>query len=369
MLTNFKIKNFKSIQETTASFSKDSKPYAITALIGENSTGKTNILLALQTLRTILMYGVENKYTPHMLSPEEPTEFDLVFLHNNDSFKYFLKYNKDEIIAEKLLKNNNPLILVENKKLYLDKSLRSQEARTLFKKICNLTKSTINHIDYDSPRWIYPYLYRFRFFLCGVSSEINSIADFMAKKILLHFNKPSEFLNANTVYDFLNQENNIQQMLLLYKHLNIDIVNINANSIFLKSSLSDDDSIYGYTFEHDLIYLQQVLQAITVDHERNNKIMRLLLLDEPEGIKDLFWLCFFLVPAFSKGGVVCIDSLTQHMHPTTMQMFIRMFINKDLNRNNAQLIYTAPTASVPDNQLNIQVVTNEESIGTKIYPE
>ena len=135
MIKSFTVQNFKSILDLTLDFSysegkapngyeemetlpflelkkKKKKPIRLVpcmALYGANAAGKSNIIYALYTLKTIIYNGIENLYTPNKLNYKyETTTFILEIYIKNILYKYELQYNNTTILKE--------ILLVDNKK-------------------------------------------------------------------------------------------------------------------------------------------------------------------------------------------------------------------------------------------------------------
>lgn len=82
------------------------------SIYGANASGKTNLFRALKCMQELVLKptspGEALKYKPFKLdkkSGTEPTEFDLLFLADDDIiYRYFLSYTADKIHSEKLWK-------------------------------------------------------------------------------------------------------------------------------------------------------------------------------------------------------------------------------------------------------------------------
>lgn len=124
MLVNFTFKNFRSFRDERtlsmeASSIKELKDsvcrrgrYGVlpTAVIyGANSSGKSNVLKALLTMRQVLLDSVrlnptdELDFQPFLLdtvSPQEPTSFEIQFLQDDALYRYGFDYNRTQICKE-----------------------------------------------------------------------------------------------------------------------------------------------------------------------------------------------------------------------------------------------------------------------------
>ena len=61
---------------------------------------------------------------------------------------------------------------------------------------------------------------------------------------------------------------------------------------------------------------------------------------ESLGTKQLFWLSPILKEVFEKGKTMVIDELDRSLHPFLVQFLVELFHTPEVNKNNAQLIFT-----------------------------
>lgn len=130
MIIEFTVKNYLSFHEeqslnmvaTREQRYRDRLPYLskryrkfitpTASIYGANASGKTNLFRALKCMQELVLKptspGEALKYKPFKLdkkSGTEPTEFDLLFLADDDIiYRYFLSYTADKIHSEKLWK-------------------------------------------------------------------------------------------------------------------------------------------------------------------------------------------------------------------------------------------------------------------------
>lgn len=134
MIQEFSVQNFLSIRDKqTISFVATSdkslseeliiepKPgvrlLRMSLIYGPNASGKSNFLLAIQALWSLLFLAQEkehttiSKYQPFELSKSEPTRFEATFWANNRRYQYTLEHDKYSIIYEKMLYTSDKGIL------------------------------------------------------------------------------------------------------------------------------------------------------------------------------------------------------------------------------------------------------------------
>jgi hypothetical protein len=131
MLIGFKLRNFRSfLSEQSFTFASSSDrthesthcirtgmkaiPRVSKAAIvfGANSSGKTNLLMAVATLRDLMLHStsysdaqLRERYTPFLFGPsvEQPTEFEIDLLLGDVRYRYAMSYDADQITSERLL--------------------------------------------------------------------------------------------------------------------------------------------------------------------------------------------------------------------------------------------------------------------------
>jgi hypothetical protein len=131
MLIGFTLKNFRSfLSEQSFSFVGSSDrthesshcmrtgmkavPRVLKAAVvfGANASGKTNLLLAIATLRDFMLHStsftdaqLRERYTPFLFgsSADRPTEFEIDLLLGDVRYRYAMAYNAEHITSERLL--------------------------------------------------------------------------------------------------------------------------------------------------------------------------------------------------------------------------------------------------------------------------
>ena len=135
MLIEFSVRNYRSFKEKQT-FSMKASPYdkdtidkenprprqidklnllPVAAVYGANSSGKSNLLNAMGTMREIIISSVKiNATDPLPIDTfaldeaflEDPTEFEAVFLLSNKTYRYGFIYTRNEIKKEWLFEKS-----------------------------------------------------------------------------------------------------------------------------------------------------------------------------------------------------------------------------------------------------------------------
>ena len=75
-------------------------------------------------------------------------------------------------------------------------------------------------------------------------------------------------------------------------------------------------------------------------NDKSNPIV-LPLQNESNGTIKIFNIIPIILKNLETGGVICIDELDVKLHPLLFRKIVMMYVNKFINHNNAQLIFTA----------------------------
>jgi hypothetical protein len=93
---------------------------------------------------------------------------------------------------------------------------------------------------------------------------------------------------------------------------------------------------------------------------------------ESEGTKRLFTFAGPLMDILENGRVLFIDELDKSLHPSMLRFIVELFHNPQLNRHNAQIIFTTHDSSILDNSLlrrdQVWFVEKDKQQATQLYP-
>lgn len=337
MLCQFTFKNFKSykneaifdLQATNSQgfndsllhSGNDSKEFLpVSVIYGPNAGGKTNVLDALHfvvSLVTRPIFIFENKVTeknPIQFSPflfddssfKEPTEFELFFRPNNEyEYKYIIKL-KEKITEECLYRrkigaNGKSAKIFER---YLDEiSLGS----------C-INKPTIKTTEINDQM---PYLS-----FLSINYKLNPVilaTNWFENCFMLSYANPvSEHLFV------IDESDEFKKKLITL----MNDVGINVSNFEFVEKSSKEKS-YDIFFEHVV----------------NGQPYHLNFSQESDGTKKLFNILPLVIIAISEGKLLVFDELDAKLHPKLLKFIIMLFKNPEINKNNAQLVFTSHDVS------------------------
>jgi AAA15 family ATPase/GTPase len=362
MLIEFTVGNFLSFnQKKTLSFEakgiselKDNvikynsyKLLRSAVVYGANSSGKSNLLKALDRMRDTLLSSVklndsdELDYSPFLLNIESensPTFFEIVFIYEEERFRYGFEYNLTQIINEWLFigKNEKPLFIrtidgigvtdkfeegigkessTNDNRLFV--SLVAQLGGTISKQIIEWVKSYhvlsgIDHSDYY-----------------GFSTRM------LHKKL-----------------------EGCEKSLSLFQTLKLGFKDImTIESEFNPLDLPDDmpKSLKSKIIKELAGKTQVNLKTIHNKYDKNGNLVDSVAFEkdsnESEGTNKIIDLSGPIFDTLSLGKVLIIDELDAKLHPLITTHIVNLFNNPKTNPNCAQLLFATHDTNLLNSDL------------------
>ncbi|MDG5854916.1 AAA family ATPase [Clostridium beijerinckii] len=389
MLLQFTVKNFLSIKdEVTLSMvaSKDSSfednllPYedgkkiknALKSVViyGANASGKSNILKALRFVKNFIknshemQQGIKIQRKPFKLDNRcinEPSEFQIVFIHNDVKYLYGFSVTENEVIDEYLYyyPNGRQSIIFERErdeyKFTIDVE-RQSELKNKFHSKNKLFIATESLWEYEKAKVPFEWL----------SSYLN---------IFINHDRLENYTGGN-----MKEDENVNLLVKKYIKLadiGIDDINIKAREVedILNSGmlnlLSDD-------VKADVLKTLQNgnLLDIKMIHNIKDKDGNIInyefdIDEESDGTQKFFGLLGPWIDALLNGYTIVIDELDIRLHTLLVKKLIEMFLDPDVNKNNAQLIFTTHDTNLLDSDLlrrdQIWFTEKKEDKSTDLY--
>ena len=351
MLLKFNFKNFKSFKDevsldltaTKISEFSDSnftigniKVLPVASIFGANASGKSNVMEAFRFMCDYVMMSLnfaggqinpalQNrviKPLPFLFdskSKNEGTKFEIYFAMNNDKTERIYQYGfifNNSIIEEEWLNS---------------KAKTSREAfKCIFYRgkgdndFSGLEKDKINNIEVSMQK---------ETLVLTLGAKLN---EKILSEIFKWFTLIGNLNFGDTSENFI-----ISQMYGISQHmLNRDIQEqvINYLSAF-------DESIVGMEAKERIVnpVTKQKIIDIGFHHKMKdgNDKVTLPLLMESAGTQKMFNLYPFFNSALINGGLLFIDELNSRLHPLLLRTILQMFLDKDINPNKAQLVFTS----------------------------
>ena len=377
MIKSFTVQNFKSILDLTLDFSysegkapngyeemetlpflelvkNKKKPIRLVpcmALYGANAAGKSNIIYALYTLKTIIYNGIENLYTPNKLNYKyETTTFILEIYIKNILYKYELQYNNATILKEILLVDNKKIYSINNGILEAKKIITTTYDTKKLKEIyqvecCNADKmqqKTFLHIIAKNYAGLNKFIYDFAAYI-NLNVQILGHPDF---PVIAGLDMLEKYCGQDKQQAF----NNIVNIL---RKFDFDITKMKFEEELIAENIRDGlnkQNINGELFVRDNKLYTNKIYSYHKDIN-NNEVEFDFRKEESLGTNILAGLLGPILATLHLGSVLCIDELERSIHPLVLREIIKMFKSKRYNKNNAQLIFTAHNTDILDDDI------------------
>ncbi|MBO7123618.1 MAG: ATP-binding protein [Treponema sp.] len=367
MLLEFKTKNYKSFKDEVV-FSmipapkqkgldysilkktagkKEYKALCSSVVYGANAAGKSNIVSAIQTFKSIVLNGnINNKKanvpnaaeTNLELIPNnacksnlpEPVSFFIKFIHKSMLFEYsldvdlgfFLDENykrsvKNEIlkIDEKEIFRRNGKELNVNEKIlkFFDENLVSKSPKNL-KIVLSISEESLNERD---------------LFLCNGFKTIISSGIYDA--IYEYF---SLFLNS------------------YYHSFSVNMVPSYMDKFYEDSFLNEAAKCFGiYTNKLVFVRPDNPAEMPVLCSVMDNKRFLPSITYESYGTVRFVNILPMLAQTLVRGGTIVLDEFDPSLHPMVIMNILNIFHNDEINKNHAQIIFNTQNPIFLNNNL------------------
>ena len=306
----------------------------VAAIYGSNAAGKSNIYDAFKymtyyVLRSFLFGGESDmnksgeqeyiKVAPFIFdrtSKASPTTFEVFFIDNEDptgkSYQYGFSINSEEVLEEWLFY----------------KAKTGREYRTVFYRkkgeptdYSGIKKGSDNiEISLEKETLIVSLGAKLKI------KELKLVRDWFLKNEIVDFGDPIEnLMRSSTVPRYFVEDASVQESVVRY-----------FNS-FDESIRQFNVEVEGSSSEKEDVNLK--IESL---HKMNDsdELVGLTFADESSGTLKMFSLYQPIQSALENGSTLFIDELNARLHPLLVRNIILTFINPDINKKNAQLIFT-----------------------------
>ena len=390
MLIEFSVTNFKSINSTqtlsmvTSSIrelqeqncfmtSEKGVPPLLRSIViyGPNASGKSNLIEAMVFMGTFVSEsskeGQEGKsidvkpFLFNTIRRAEPSEFEVIFLHNGIRYQYGFAVNFTRVTHEWLIAYpegraqrwfereyitaNNHENWYFGSKFKGNKTLLQQATRTNA-----LFLSTAVQLNNEQLKPVYNWFHQ-KLRIIGFGSLVPSFSASMCKT--------DE--GRKRVIELLNAAD------LSIADLKFEIKKFDSNEI--PSDMPEPLKEYLCK-----VMDGQETPEVKFIHTMpgSNELISLERLDESVGTRKLFDLAGPWLDVIDNGYVLIVDELNNSMHPIMVRFLISMINNPQINKKNAQLIFTTHDTSLLDNELfrrdQIWFTEKDALNATNLYP-
>lgn len=378
MLIEFNVTNFKSIKEKqtlsmaaidklkdsdeieqidagrrvlTTPNSKLPNLLATAVLYGANASGKSKLIDALAFMEYFVVRSQQHmqsgepiEVTPFLFDQESakaPSEFEVLFIHNNVRYQYGFAVTKERVHKEWLLAY--PCEKVQNW-FYREYDNDTQKYTWKFGAKFKGAKKILEYATRDNG-----------LFLAAAvqlnNEQLRPIFEWFQKGLLIigqTYNMPDIF----TFEQCLANEDSKRAVLEMIKCADPSVCDIEVEKIdptkkewFNRLPLEKREKLldkYKVFFVPETKFVHMDKQGAPVELDFD---------DESEGTKNLFSFIAPMREVLEDGKILIIDELNNSLHPLLVRKLIEFFHNPEINKNNAQLIFSTHDASLLDKTL------------------
>lgn len=361
MLIQFSVSNFKTFKEKAtlsliaSNYDKEKREFEnvikethfghrilkSAVIYGANASGKSKLMEAFVFMRLFVLNSSKESQQGDFINIDsfklstetenEPSEFEIIFIHENTQFRYGFEVNTDAIITEWLYEKN------KNKEI----ELFYREGQTFNIHERNFTKGrTVVKEE----------LVRTNALLISVAAQFNEKS---AINVLDWFKKlkPVSGLDQSSYQGFtMGKSEDPKQkakILNLLKAADLSIQDIQLQKVDINNlpkNLSNEikEKIIKEIHEEKAEYASDVITTHK-KYDNNNQIIDKVFFsmdkDESSGTFKFFALTGPILDVLENGYTLVVDELDSKLHPNLVCKIVALFNSTEFNKKNAQLIF------------------------------
>ncbi|AZQ11920.1 AAA family ATPase [Shewanella khirikhana] len=312
-----------------------------TAIYGANASGKSNLITALSTMKTIIKdsakWQVEEQlpYDPYRLSKEyrnAETEFEIEFIADNTRYLYGFSYNKDQIVGEWLF-------------AYPKKKAQKWFLRVLDGKEYHwdLGRNLVG----EKQTWINSTKKNSLFLSTAVqlnSEQLRPVFEWFTSELAI-----AGIHGWSSGFSTVQCDDKEHKESIIKLLRDVDIV---IDDIVIEKSEFDESIIPDEVPEEVKKSIiakmkgETIVEAKFLRVDDDGESIEFELDDESDGTKRFFSFSGPWLDALNTGKVLFVDELNSNLHPLLVKHMVKLFHCKKSNKNNAQLIFTTHETSI-----------------------
>lgn len=392
MFISMKIKNFRSIVETTISMTyeegkapngyknlprwafledKEERLVPCLAIYGANAGGKSNIIKAFFALDHLLKFGTGDAFEPYLkrgmapafdpnllISDNETTYFESKIVLNGSIFTYGIEYSEKKIVREFLNEGRDddirPIFDIKDSELIHFSKVSSATYKE--KDLKEFLRVECSDKDGAQNR---AFLYLMGTKYPALNKNIADVLDFFLKSVFISLNNQIPAgLGMKMLEDALKnqgqKETAFDKLQKITTKLDFGIERLEIDRTKLEQDAAGEYQLQINPLEGGPIGVRrdgpETFAEYLYSYHKNDeqKEVRFNFNNESMGTQIAFGVLGSILAALEKGGLVLIDELDRSLHSLVFQQIVQMFTNKRYNTKNAQLIFTAHNTDLLD---------------------
>lgn len=368
-MLNLEAKGISELKSNISLFNGE-KILRSAVIYGANSSGKSNLIKALERMRFVVLSSVrlndsdELEYSPFLLSTEsekQPTFFEIIFWLNATRYRYGFEYNAKQIVNEWLFagkseKREKPLFIRTLEGIGVDAKFKEGEGNESKTNNNRLFVSLVAQLGGETSKQIISFFNRFNVLS---ALEHNDYTGFTMR--MLHKNL-----------------NGYKESIELYQKLKLGFQDIKAvesdfNPLEIPQNMPEE---IKEKIKKDLIGKRSIsLKTIHHKFDKKGKIVDFILFDklknESDGTNKIIDLSGPIFDTLKFGKALIIDELDAKLHPLITIRIVELFHDSKTNPNNAQLIFATHDTNLLGEELfrrdQIWFTEKDEQEQTDLY--
>lgn len=388
MLIEFSVKNYRSVKdEQTLSLirakggelaeSNTFKSGAVAgmellrtaAIYGPNASGKTNLIMAMGTMRRIVLESATQRQrgdtlpiTPFLLdemTEDSPAVFEIIFIADGVRYQYGFAATRDKVVEEWLL------------------AFPKGRSQRWFGRIWNQQKNTYNWEMGNSllgQKQLWQEATRPNALFLSTAVQLNSqqlqpVYDWFKNTLRM----VSLEWNPGFTASLCESGEQRTSVLKFLKAADLDIHDVEVKSEKMSAKhLPDDmpDELKSRLLED--MKETEIYDIKTVHRSAQGKAVRFDFDDESDGTQKFFALAGPFLDTLKHGHVLFIDELHDNFHPQMVNFLVNLFHNDETNPNNAQMVFTTHETSILSQEVfrrdQIWFCEKDKQQATILYP-
>ena len=369
MFLGFKIKNFLSVRdEVEFSFQlspsqklddssvtlSDVHVNKLAGIVGPNAAGKSNLL---KGIILFLMFvrdsyrGNPAPYFPHFFSPVAPSSFEADFIQNDEIYSYSIEIKKDEILSERLRRMNK----------------KTKRYKVVFQRVGNKLENVAFKVNPEDEKRLdgtitaFSLLKHLNYFKTNgfegdafglLLQNVLSSSPFVPRQ--------PEFINLNALAEILEKDPE------LLKILNKELCEIDTG---IDEITIADGALSFFGRDNQKVLNDKNIKILTALHHYQGKKVATPIYSESNG--TIFYMQLFasIVNVLKKGGLLIADELETSLHIDLVERILALFLKKETNPNNAQILFTThnPWFLQYLTKTQIFITQKKEDLGTECF--
>lgn len=351
MLLQFNFENFHSFKENASlDFSATrmtehsehvvkvgrEKILPVASIFGANASGKSNVYLAFKCMYRYVLrsfsYGGDSddkslntfvRPTPYLLnskSKDAESSFEVYFIDSEENgaktYNYGFTIDNNGVKEEWL--NYKAKTVREYKEIFY----RNRDKEII--RLEGLPKAIRNNIKVSLEK-------EALIVSLGAKLKIKKlkfIRDWFMKNEIANFGEPLEtfFRSTTTPENFARDEKVQQKVVEYFSSFDKSIVGFNVEKIKENNNEKNKENSLKIDALHKM--------------NDSDETVAIPLKLESAGTLKMFAMYPLVEKVLESGGVLFIDELNGRLHPLLVRIFVQLFLDKEKNKNNAQLIFT-----------------------------